>query len=230
MSYMEGSDIDTNIRNDPEEQLRAVILRNLAEHRRISSRNEELAEVIATAIQLEGLTAQPGTPKSENFDDATHRFGGFTHQRHAGEPDHYTMVCTCGWSYASFSMPETIDRYVQHRIAMLNIDTSDTPVSGAKMIEQERQRQIDVEGWTPDHDARQVPGDLIMAAKCYATVARDRILGLGRHPDDIRIIEHWPWERSWWKPTHDPVRMLAKAGALIAAEIDRLTNTKETHQ
>jgi len=33
----------------------------------------------------------------------------------------------------------------------------------------------------------------------------------------------WPWEKSWWKPTpNDRVKELVKAGALIAAEIDRL--------
>jgi hypothetical protein len=32
----------------------------------------------------------------------------------------------------------------------------------------------------------------------------------------------WPWEKSWWKPSADPIRNLVKAGALIAAEIDRL--------
>lgn len=32
----------------------------------------------------------------------------------------------------------------------------------------------------------------------------------------------WPWDEEWWKPSEDPVRNLVKAGALIAAEIDRL--------
>lgn len=32
----------------------------------------------------------------------------------------------------------------------------------------------------------------------------------------------WPWHSSWWKPSDDPIRNLVKAGALIAAEIDRL--------
>jgi hypothetical protein len=35
----------------------------------------------------------------------------------------------------------------------------------------------------------------------------------------------WPWEASWWKPSQtDRIKELAKAGALIAAEIDRLKN------
>jgi hypothetical protein len=31
----------------------------------------------------------------------------------------------------------------------------------------------------------------------------------------------WPWSQDWWKPTN-PRRDLVKAGALIAAEIERL--------
>jgi hypothetical protein len=33
----------------------------------------------------------------------------------------------------------------------------------------------------------------------------------------------WPWEPESWNPSMDAVRNLEKAGALIAAEIDRLT-------
>ena len=32
----------------------------------------------------------------------------------------------------------------------------------------------------------------------------------------------WPFDDEWFKPSIDPVRQLTKAGALIAAEIDRL--------
>ena len=35
----------------------------------------------------------------------------------------------------------------------------------------------------------------------------------------------WPWNGSYWKPTPDDrIKELTKAGALIAAEIDRLLN------
>ena len=36
------------------------------------------------------------------------------------------------------------------------------------------------------------------------------------------ILRLWPWSDKWWKPSDDPVRNLVKAGALLAAEIDRL--------
>lgn len=33
---------------------------------------------------------------------------------------------------------------------------------------------------------------------------------------------NWPWKPECFKPTGDPIRDLTKAGALVAAEIDRL--------
>ncbi len=36
------------------------------------------------------------------------------------------------------------------------------------------------------------------------------------------MMERWPWEEVWFKPSPDQVRNLVKAGALIAAEIDRI--------
>lgn len=76
----------------------------------------------------------------------------------------------------------------------------------------ERRRQIEQEGWTPEHDARHAAGDLADAAACYASTDRDL-----RHG----VPFGWPWSAAWWKPT-DRRRDLVKAGALIIAEIERL--------
>lgn len=38
----------------------------------------------------------------------------------------------------------------------------------------------------------------------------------------------WPWEIESWQPSADPIRNLEKAGALIAAEIDRLLRVQPT--
>lgn len=84
---------------------------------------------------------------------------------------------------------------------------------GAQLIAVERQRQTDVEGWTPEHDNEHELGELATAAACYAL------------PDIYE--EWWPWAPTWWKPSGEyegagRIRDLVKAGALIAAEIDRL--------
>ncbi len=91
--------------------------------------------------------------------------------------------------------------------------------TGAELIAAERRRQVDVEGWTPEHDVEHYEDDLALAAACYALPP----LPVGRGYGEDRPPFMWPWSARWWKPTpHDRVRELVKAGALIAAEIDRL--------
>jgi hypothetical protein len=92
--------------------------------------------------------------------------------------------------------------------------------SGVELITEERQRQIDVEKWDYSHDADYSKNQLLHAAICYAYPDR------GEDCIDQPPMA-WPWDAMWWKPTPgDRVRELVKAGALIAAEIDRLQNVK----
>ena len=98
-------------------------------------------------------------------------------------------------------------------------------MTGAEMIAAERERQIEVEGWSSEHDDLHTVGQLSEAGACYATVASAMVRGASadEFSADMMIAEdEWPWEEDWWKPSEDPIRNLAKAGALIAAEIDRL--------
>ena len=90
-------------------------------------------------------------------------------------------------------------------------------LTGAELIAQERKRQIEVEGWTPEHDSLHEFNELAGAAVCYAKYA------MGYEP---WAEANWPWDRKWFKPTEDPVPNLVKAGALLAAEIDRLQREK----
>lgn len=93
--------------------------------------------------------------------------------------------------------------------------------TGIEIIAEERHRQISKEGWTAEHDATHENGEMALAAATYALPESERRCGVCPHP------VHWPWGLSWWKPTpEDRVRELAKAGALIAAEIDRLTRRR----
>jgi len=94
--------------------------------------------------------------------------------------------------------------------------------TGIELIAAERARQITEEGWTADHDDTEHPaGQLAGAAACYA-LWHSVYLHSGVLWRFIMAL--WPWSHEWWKPTQpaDPIRDLAKAGALIAAEIDRL--------
>ncbi len=85
----------------------------------------------------------------------------------------------------------------------------------ARDVLAERQRQIEVEGWTPEHDDAHSLGQMASAALCY--LAEDI-------PHWARQQAHgcyWPWDAEWWNPG-DHRRNLVKAGALILAEIERL--------
>lgn len=91
--------------------------------------------------------------------------------------------------------------------------------SAVDLIAAERQRQVEQEGWTPEHDDAHRAGELAQAAAAYATPPQSPI----RRSDGSFPGWLWPWDGRWWKPTPDDrVRELVKAGALIVAEIDRL--------
>lgn len=89
----------------------------------------------------------------------------------------------------------------------------------------ERKRQIDKEGWTPEHDDRHTGGDMALAAASYAANAATWIGINPNLPEEKYAVLanpfRWPWAKKWWKPTN-PRRDLIKAAALILAEIERL--------
>jgi len=92
--------------------------------------------------------------------------------------------------------------------------------TGIELIADERKRQIEVEGWTPQHDSEHTDDSIACAAACYAFPERHRPMRGG-------IPFGWKWAKLWWKPSpENRVKELVKAGALIAAEIDRLQNQK----
>lgn len=116
--------------------------------------------------------------------------------------------------------PDTTRRYVEALRAAL--DAAEARAVGvtdaAKDVLVERQRQVSVEGWTPERDDTHTDGQIALAAGAYASFAgmsaRHRLASRCPYPT-------WPWEAMWWKPT-DRRRDLVKAGALILAEIERL--------
>ena len=102
-------------------------------------------------------------------------------------------------------------------------------MTGTESIVAERYRQIKVKGWSPSHDDTHSSGELCRAAMAYANVTRLKLLGAN---DEYTLLQSdfWPWDKESWKPTIDPIRNLVKAGALIAAEIDRLQRTADASE
>jgi hypothetical protein len=91
-------------------------------------------------------------------------------------------------------------------------------MTGIERIAAERKRQIEEEGWTAEHDDQWNYDELAMAALCYVIPGKDN-----HGKDNLFIKDRWPLNDGFWKPTPDNrIRELEKAGALIAAEIDRL--------
>jgi len=97
-------------------------------------------------------------------------------------------------------------------------------MTGVGLIAAERQRQIEKEGWDAEHDDDHDGEQLAFAAVCYALPKRSMSLNYGLAEIGVEITDlFWPWDEEWWKPTpKNRIRELEKAGALIAAEIDRL--------
>lgn len=113
----------------------------------------------------------------------------------------------------------------------------------------ERKRQIDQEGYTPQHDLGHIEDQLAYAAICYASPQRRKVRkqpGDNSYPNIPTVQETdekgqmqtymlmppvlWPWGLDEWKPTPgDRARELEKAAALLIAERDRILAKQEKH-
>lgn len=98
--------------------------------------------------------------------------------------------------------------------------------TGVALIAAERQRQREIEGFGDELDDTRTAGELAVAASQYAHfAAMVAALPASGFPDDYQKVvpPTWPFEPSMWKVDREaPIRALAKTGALVAAEIDRL--------
>lgn len=108
----------------------------------------------------------------------------------------------------------------------LNVSNPDQQPSGVQLIEIERSRQINQLGYDVKHDELYNNYELAKAAIAYATPEMFREYPISRangYKTEGLKPKLWPWDVSYWKPTpNDRKRELIKAGALIAAQIDRL--------
>jgi hypothetical protein len=125
------------------------------------------------------------------------------------------------------------------------IATSDVK-DGVALIAAERARQINVKGWTPEHDDEHFDASLALAAVCYA--APKRLFMRDEYATSVSFEDPWPdsWDKRYDKRGSygngfevgngiaDPATytfeqrldLLVKAGAMLAAEIDRLQRVR----
>lgn len=113
--------------------------------------------------------------------------------------------------------------------------STSTTKNGIQLILEERERQIILHGFDGKHDSQHQTGEMVDAALCYGAVASAVVRGstaeewpVGMFNGFSDSLIEWPWEDDAWKPSDDPIRNLVKAGALIAAEIDRLQRKEMT--
>lgn len=93
--------------------------------------------------------------------------------------------------------------------------------SGIELITEERQEQIQKHGWTPEHDQHHTLGGLAVMAATLAVYHTDAEV---TDPHERGTGENmWGLEE---KLRFDEIHRLKVAGALIAAEIDRINNIK----
>lgn len=96
----------------------------------------------------------------------------------------------------------------------------DDPRAGARMVVEERMRQIYDEGYDAAHDAGHA-AELRDAAIGYLSYLHSLDQGVVATVDELAVP--WPWHPSYFKPViTSEVRTLVKAGALVSAAIDSL--------
>jgi len=117
--------------------------------------------------------------------------------------------------------------------------------TGVELIVAERTRQIEKEGWSAEHDDEHGREELAQAAAVYAAPCQIfEMCGDGGRT--LVLTDIWPFDDEWDKRTHKytgaydiyrdewlkknkarRIKELTKAGALIAAEIDRIQRLTE---
>lgn len=97
------------------------------------------------------------------------------------------------------------------RTCQCNVGTALTETEGIRRITKERNRQIEEEGYNEEHDSYLSVDSFIACAISYAMCEL--------HKQEAE--KWWTWDRNYFKPK-DRLRNLERAGALIAAAIDKI--------
>lgn len=114
---------------------------------------------------------------------------------------------------SSAIMPSERGDYVRYSDYLEHLNLS----PAAADVLAERQRQIDVKGWTPEHDDTYTCGELAAAAISYIEPAEAE--------------NYWPvdWHDGSFRPS-DERRNIVKATALLLAELERLDRLSQCNQ
>lgn len=112
---------------------------------------------------------------------------------------------------------------------------------GARDVLAERQRQVEVEGWTHEHDDQHTNMEMAYAASAYlgpVWMAPPAVSGGDFTVSSKPLFDfppiQWAWHREWWKPGGDSAEdyrwRLVRGAALALAEIERLDRAEALSQ
>lgn len=111
------------------------------------------------------------------------------------------------------------------------------------MLKETRKRQIEKKKRTAEHDAQYTSNELAKAAACYALGEKEVFVLKADKGCLPQVFDPWPWHTKHHRypdslplmipncdkrSKYDRIKKLAMAGALIAAELDRIMKDAET--
>jgi hypothetical protein len=104
-------------------------------------------------------------------------------------------------------------------------------ILAARDVLAERDRQINQEHYSTEHDDEYTQNELLRAATCYSShaLARGWVHRSNLDPNTYQSEEApdlWPWDLDFWKPK-SPRHDLVRAAALLIAEIERIDRAQE---
>lgn len=152
----------------------------------------------------------------EIFEDLKGQSGHASESLDRADPDEDTEITS-----SLFTLTEKLDEFISLMESF----------PGLLAIVNERVRQKSTvneweegEGFTDSNDDEQDNYELLKAANAYVVYASSQDSGVPYQVKGhlLNMPPYWPWDQKDWKPGPTAIRTLEKAGALIAAEIDRL--------
>ncbi|MCX5516177.1 hypothetical protein [Kaistia algarum] len=140
---------------------------------------------------------------------------GYVKDIDTGEPLGPDDPIPAGEPYDPADYPESLA--LEPAPAEARAAVQDSSINAARvLILRERLRQIEVEGWTADHDDEHEDGHLLRVAGIYLWHGTDKEAPIQKDGTPLS----WPWDARWWKPKSRQ-RNLERAGALCLAERSR---------
>lgn len=210
----------------------ATLLSGSFENRQEESEFERWCDGLSDRSDLRGFWPKSSTFATINFECGT--WFGVNLSPHDDRPGGKTVLYVHGLHLSEQQMVKMVNKFPFARrmfdavCAKYKIMMPKEKLNGAELIANERQRQIDVEGYDGGHDKEHSYKEFAQAAITYlrlAILASDKDLQGGRMTvEKLKQIgmSDWPWQDDTLKPSLDIKRMIVKACALGAASIDRI--------